>query len=57
MRVSQGATLHNKENEDKTEMDNKSGSLLENSNVVPGYVALCESIKDCLDAENFIIIR
>jgi len=56
--------LHNKESEDKTEIDNKSSSqntiyvkVLENSNVVPGHVVLCESIRDCLDAENFAIIR
>ncbi|RIA82621.1 P-loop containing nucleoside triphosphate hydrolase protein, partial [Glomus cerebriforme] len=56
--------LHNKEeNEDKSEIDNKSYSqniiyvkVVENSNVVPGHVVLCESIRDCLDAENFAII-
>ncbi|CAG8436460.1 4148_t:CDS:10 [Funneliformis mosseae] len=57
-------SFHNKENEDKTEMDNKSSSqntiyvkVVENSNVIPGHVVLCGSIRDCLDAEIFAIIR
>ena len=56
--------LHNKENDDKSEMDNKSYSqniiyvkVMENSNVVLGHAVLCESIRDCLDIENFAIIR
>jgi hypothetical protein len=54
----------NNQNEDKSEMDNKSYSqntiyvkVVKNSNVIPGHVVLCESIRDCLDAENFSIIR
>lgn len=55
---------HNKEGEDKSDIDNKSFSqniiyvkVVENFNVVPGHVVLCESIRDCLDVTNFDIIR
>lgn len=55
---------HNKEGEDKSDIDNKSYSqniiyvkVVENFNVVPGHVVLCESIRDCLDVTNFDIIR
>ena len=55
---------HNRENEDKSEIDNKSYSqniiyvrVVGNVNVVLGHVILCESIRDCLDAANFDIIR
>ncbi|GBC05391.1 hypothetical protein RclHR1_00620031 [Rhizophagus clarus] len=57
-------TPHNKEGEDKSDTDNKSYSqniiyvkVVENFNVVPGHVVLCESIRDCLDVANFDIIR
>ncbi|CAB4388534.1 unnamed protein product [Rhizophagus irregularis] len=55
---------HNKEGEDKSDIDNKSYSqniiyvkVVENFDVVPGHVVLCESIRDCLDVTNFDIIR
>jgi len=55
---------HNKEGEDKFDIDNKSYSqniiyvkVVENFNVIPGHVVLCESIRECLDVSNFDIIR